>query len=181
MKSMKTIKYVGMLVTALFLGIQVMNAQAPDQQGRGPKGKRMSIEQMTEMRCSRIIKELGLDDKTAARFTEVYKKYMEELQAVRKEFAGDFHKKRGEKPQPPTDEEVDKMMRDRFAASRKTLDIREKYYDEFRKFLTPKQVAKVYDQGQQDRGKFQQEMNRRKGMKRPDGPRGPQGHPEGKD
>ena len=29
----------------------------------------------------------------------------------------------------PTDEEVDKMMRDRFKQSRKMLEVREKYYD----------------------------------------------------
>jgi len=71
------------------------------------------------------------------------------------------------KIQTPTDDEVDKMMRDRFKQSRKILDIREKYYDEFRKFLSPKQVQKVYDKGQENHGKFHKEMNRRAGMKRP--------------
>ena len=69
----------------------------------------------------------------------------------------------------PTDAEVDKMMRERFAVSRKMLDVREKYYDEFRKFLTPKQVQKIFDKGQMNRGKFHKEMNRRAGMKRPQG------------
>ena len=69
----------------------------------------------------------------------------------------------------PTDEQVDKMMRDRFKQSRKMLDIREKYYDEFRKFLSPKQVEKVYNQGMMNQGKFHKEMNRREGMRRPDG------------
>ena len=59
------------------------------------------------------------------------------------------------------------MMKDRFAISRKTLDVREKYYDEFRKFLSAKQVQKIYDQGFMNRGKFQKEINRRQGMKRP--------------
>ena len=54
------------------------------------------------------------------------------------------------------------------------LDIREKYYDEFRKFLTPKQVQKVYEQGQKNKGKFHKEMNRRAGMKRPGGQQGKQ-------
>ena len=57
---------------------------------------------------------------------------------------------------------------------RKMLDIREKYYDEFRKFLSPKQVQKVYDKGMMNHGKFHQEMNRRAGMKHPQGNR-PQG------
>ena len=72
-------------------------------------------------------------------------------------------------PAMPTDAEVDKMMRERFATSRKMLDIREKYYDEFRKFLAPKQVQKIFDKGQMNRGKFNKEMNRRAGMKKMDG------------
>lgn len=171
---MKKIKYAGMLVAALFLGMQVVNAQNPGEQGK-KKGKRMTYEQMTDMKCNRIINELGLDDKTAAKFTEMYKRYMQELQDVRQ--ANGLRKpkvkKEGEdgKPQmtPPTDAEVEKMMRNRFTQSRKTLDIREKYYDEFRKILSPKQVAKIYDQDQTDRNKFRKEMNRRNGMKKPNG------------
>ena len=71
---------------------------------------------------------------------------------------------KGKRPEM-TDEDIDKMMRNRFLQSRKTLDIREKYYDEFRKFLSPKQVQKIYDQGQFDQGRFQNEMNRRAGMR----------------
>ena len=68
-----------------------------------------------------------------------------------------------------TDDEVDKMMRTRFAISRKMLDIREKYYNEFRKFMTPKQVQKIFDKGVENHGRFQKEMNRRAGMKHPEG------------
>ena len=128
---------------------------------------------------------MGLDDKTAARFTDVYKKFMKEIDDVRKEEFANFAKgKEGvdgkKKMQAPTDEDIDKMMRSRFVQSRKVLDIREKYYDEFRKFLSPKQVQKVYDQGQMNQGKFFKEMNRRAGMKPqgshpiPQGPGGPQ-------
>ena len=96
------------------------------------------------------------------------------VRSVRKEYAADL-KVRGKvekdkegtgfKMKTPTDEEVDKMMRDRFKQSRKMLEVREKYYDEFRKFLSPKQVQKVYDHGQMNRNLFHIEMNRRAGMK----------------
>ena len=143
----------------------------------------MTIEQMTEMQANKIIGELGLDDKTAAKFTDVYKKYMKELDDLRKKNMPkkpDMKPEDGKAPAMPTDAEVDKMMRNRFKQSRETLDIREKYYDEFRKFLSPKQVQKVYDQGQMNQGKFFKEMNRRAGMKpqgshpMPQGPGGPQ-------
>ena len=166
---MKT-KYFIMMVVAVLMGTQVMNAQ-DNEQGKKRSRKRMTMEQMVDMQSRKIIGDLGLDDKTAARFTDVYAKYVKEMNDLRKEYMP----KRPEadkKPSMPTDAEVDKMMRDRFKQSRKMLDIREKYYDEFRKFLSPKQVQKIYDQGQMNHGKFHKEMNRRAGMKRPmEGPR----------
>ena len=172
---MKT-KYFWMLLVACFVGAQSISAQSREP-GKKPR-KRMSIEKMNEMQANKIANNLGLDDKNTARFMEVYKKYTHELNELwRKNKPEKPNVKPGEgEPRPmPSDAEVDKMMRTRFAISRKMLDIREKYYDEFRKFLTPKQVQKIFDQGMDNRGKFQKEMNRRAGMKRPEGmpPGGP--------
>ena len=47
------------------------------------------------------------------------------------------------KPQPKpvlTDAEVEQQIKGRFAQSRKILDVREKYYDEFRKILLPNRL-----------------------------------------
>jgi Spy/CpxP family protein refolding chaperone len=166
---MKT-KYFFVLLVAFIMGTQVMSAQHHEN-GKRPSRKRMTIEQMTDMQANKIIGDLGLDDKTAAKFKDVYAKYMKELNDLRKEYMPkkpDVKPGEGKANPMPTDAEVDKMMRDRFKQSRKMLDIREKYYDEFRKFLSPKQVQKVYDKGMMNRGKFHQEMNRRAGMKRMD-------------
>ena len=172
---MKKIMFLGMLVVAMVMGVQVINAQeAP----KGPhKGMKMTPEKMAEFQANRLSNELGLDDATSAKFVEVYQKYMKALGEVHMEFANKFKKANAEitkegnimKPgfKSLTDAQVDQMMKDRFAISRKTLDVREKYYDEFRKFLSPKQVQKIYDEGFMNRGKFQNEMNRRKGMKHP--------------
>ena len=162
---MKT-KYFFVLIAALVMGTQVMNAQNQES-GKRQSRKRMTVEQMVNMQAGKIVNDLGLDDKTAAKFTDVYRKYMMDMEKVRKEYLPERPKVKPEagKPYMPTDAEVDKKMRDRFKQSRKMLDIREKYYDEFRKFLSPKQVQKVYDHGQMNRGKFHKEMNRRAGMK----------------
>ena len=175
---MKT-KYFFVLVAAFVMGTQVMNAQRHEY-GKKMNHKRgeISMETVAEMQANKIIGELGLDDKTAAKFTDVYKKYMKEMNDLRKEYMPKVKAGEVSMSSMPTDAEVDKMMRNRFKQSRETLDIREKYYDEFRKFLSPKQVQKVYDQGQMNQGKFFKEMNRRAGMK-PQGshpmPQGPGG------
>ena len=164
---MKT-KYFFVLMVAVLMGTQVMNAQnEPNKKSDKRMRPRMTMEQVANMQAAKIVTDLGLDDKTAAKFTEVYQKYMKELDDVRKEFPlyGVKGMKAKAQSAMPTDEEVDKMMRDRFKQSRKMLEVREKYYDEFRKFLSPKQVQKVYDHGQMNRNLFHIEMNRRAGMK----------------
>jgi hypothetical protein len=164
---MKT-KYFFVLMVAVLMGTQVMNAQNETNKRTDKRMRpRMTMEQLADKQAAKIVTDLGLDDKTAAKFTEVYKKYMKELDDVRKEFPlyGVKGMKAKAQASIPTDEEVDKMMRDRFKQSRKMLEVREKYYDEFRKFLSPKQVQKVYDHGQMNRNLFHQEMNRRAGMK----------------
>ena len=172
---MKT-KYLVMMVVAVLMGTQVMNAQDKSEQGKRHGRKRMTMEQMVNMQANKIIGDLGLDDKTSAKFMDVYKKYMTEMNDLRKEYMPK-RPEPGKAPSMPTDAEVDKMMRDKFTLGRKMLDVREKYYDEFRKFLSPKQVQKIYDQGQMNHGKFHKEMNRRAGMKHPQGNR-PQGAPQ---
>ena len=174
---MKT-KYFFMLVVACLMGVQMVSAQQ-DSENRRPR-KRMSMEQVAEMQASKVVKELGLDDKTAAKFAEVYKKYMKEMDDLRKQYMpakSDFKEDKPSMPKSLTDAEVDKMMRNRFTQARKMLDIREKYYNEFRKFLSPKQVQKVYDQGMVNKERFHKEMSRRSGMNKDGKRRGPQMFP----
>ena len=166
---MKT-KYFWMLLVACIIGAQSMSAQSREPSKK--PHRRMSVEQMSEMQANKIANNLGLDDKKTARFKEVYKKYTRELNDLWKKNRPEKPKvKPGEDKVRPTlsDAEVDKMMRTRFAISRKMLDIREKYYNEFRKFMTPKQVQKIFDKGVENHGRFQKEMNRRAGMKHPEG------------
>ena len=174
---MKT-KYFWMLVVAFMMGTQVINAQADKPKGKR-EHKRPTMEQIIQMQSQRIVDELGLDDKTAAKFAEVYKKYMKEMDDLRKQYMpvkSDLKKDKPSMPKSLTDAEVDKMMRNRFTQARKMLDIREKYYNEFRKFLSAKQVQKVFDKGMDNHGRFRKEMNRRSDMNKEGMRRGQQMH-----
>lgn len=143
-----------MIAVALLMGTQTM-VWAQDKPKDKPERKPMDKEQMQAMQCNRIIRELALDDATAAQFESVYKNYMKELGEARGTACHEKGKKQApsgsseasQKPEVkplPTDAEVEQAMKDRFARERKVLDVREKYYDVFRKFLSPKQVQKVY-------------------------------------
>ena len=174
---MKT-KYFWMLVVAFMMGTQVINAQANKPKEKR-EHKRPTMEQISEMQSRRIVDELGLDDKTAVKFTDVYKKYMKEMNDLRLKNMpkkSDMKKDEPNKPKSFTDAEVDKMMRNRFTQARKMLDIREKYYNEFRKFLSAKQVQKVFDKGMDNHGRFRKEMNRRSGTNKDGMRRGQQMH-----
>lgn len=142
--------------------------------------KRPDREKIQAMQCSQVVKALMLDDATAAKFTPVYTQYLKELSESR---IGNSRKPRAKdatttesaqkmEPKPiPTDAEVEKTIKDRFAQSRKMLDIREKYYDEFRKILSPKQIMKIYQLEKGNAHKFQNEWKKRQGQKagqRPD-------------
>lgn len=166
---MKTKKFL-MVLVVLFMGSQMALFAQDKKEGRVER-RHFNKEQMQEMQCNQIIKGLALDDATAAKFTPVYKKYMEEMRETRNMNAC---KKADNKvasdkktPKPaPTDAEVEQSIKGRFAQSRKMLDIREKYYGEFRKFLSPKQIQKMYNMEKRNGDKFRKEMNKRQGMKK---------------
>lgn len=153
---MKTRK-IFMVLVALFMGGQVAMFAQDKKEGR-PERRQFNREQMQEMQCNQIVNALALDDAETAKFKPVYAKYMEEMRSTR-----------NVKPRAPrseqTDAEVEQAIKERFAQSRKMLDIREKYYKEFRKFLSPKQIQKMYNMERRTGDKMRKEMSRRQGVR----------------
>lgn len=165
MKIMKA-NWMTMLLAVLLIGGQSVWAQHKPGKAERP---RITPEQMMQKQSRRMAKALLLDDATAAKFMPVYENYLKELRECRmegrKEMAGPAAVKE-EAPAPevkalPTDAEIEKQIKDGFARSRKMLDIREKYFDEFSKFLTPQQIQKIYKPGRRNA------MHRGAGLHRP--------------
>ena len=180
---MKT-KFIYVVLMALFLGSQ-MTLSAQNKENKERK-QRPTPEQMMQMQTNQMVKALMLDDATAAKFTPIYQKYLKELRECRmmnfkprasKDVAqGAEANTAKETPKPVmTDAEIAKMLKDQFAQSRKMLDIREKYYNEFSKILSQKQIMKIYQQEKSNMNKFRKEFDRRKGQ------RPGQGHKPGQD
>lgn len=127
MKTTRTIILTLMLVFTAF-GIQAQNAK-----------QRISREQMAETQAKHIAADLNLTGKTYDRFVETYENYKKELwQTVPKS-----RKKNCRNSE--TEEQAAEKMRKRFERSQKVLDIRNKYYQEFSKFLTQKQIEQMYE------------------------------------
>ena len=131
MKKIITIAAV-MLAAALTLGAQERNRQSNGEQRHMP-----SPEEMIKFETQRMVKELALDDATAAKFTPVYTEFRNDLNAAMKTAP--------KLPQNPTDAQIEESILAKFEISRQVLDIREAYYPEFRKILTPRQLQKIYD------------------------------------
>lgn len=127
MKTTRTIILTLILVFTAF-GTQAQNAK-----------QRMSREQMAETQAKHIAADLNLTGKTYDRFVETYENYKKELwQTVPK-----CRKKNSRNSE--TEEQAAEKMRKRFERSQKVLDIRNKYYQEFSKFLTQKQIEQMYE------------------------------------
>ena len=179
---MKT-KFIYVVLMALFLGSQ-MTLSAQNKENKERK-QHPTPEQMMQMQTNQMVRALMLDDATAAKFTPIYEKYLKERECrmmnfkprARKDAAqGTEANTAKETPKPVmTDAEIAKMLKDQFAQSRKMLDIREKYYNEFSKILSQKQIMKIYQQEKSNMNKFRKEFDRRKGQKPG------QGHKPGQD
>ena len=138
----------------------MMQQQQPGDCCKAAEGqrKRPNMEQLTKMQASRISQSLGLDDKTSQKFIETFCQCRKEMGATRT-----LHQKK--KRAEMTDAEVDKAIKADFAQGRKLLDIREKYYKAYSKFLTPKQIQRVYEMERGDMQRFAKRWQNKGGKK----------------
>lgn len=104
--------------------------------------------------AQRIVKALALDNQQAEEFTKTYIQYKDACKAVQEKYPrmkgmpapdGKVKKKaKGELPPLPTDEEVEKSILNGFKREKVLIDIKEKYYWEFAKFMSPQQIQKMF-------------------------------------
>lgn len=143
---MKKIFNVMMLVIAMTMFTVNSFAQAPNNK------QRLTREQLSEKQAQHIAKDLALDDETTAKFVNTFTKYQKEVWAL------------GPRPRRNhngNEEQTEQDIKKRFEMSEKLLDIRKKYYKEYSKFLTQKQIQRVYDMEKNMMRRFAQ----RRGMR----------------
>ena len=128
---MKKVNLVCLIMGMVWLFVGSVSAQDSEK-------KRPSREQLAELQARHIAGTLALDDATAKKFVDAYRDYQQEVWN-----SGVSVRKKANTAM--TDTEIEKNIKERFAHSRKLLDIREKYYDVYRGFLSPKQIQRVYE------------------------------------
>ena len=143
---MKTNRLFLALTFAMVLVGSNVFAQNTDGKNNKPadrQRKRPTPEQIMEFQTKRMEQSLMLDDKTAAKFTPLYKEYLEamkESRALPKNGKG----VKEDKKKRRTDEDIMKALEDRMDRQQKMLDTKKKYFNEFKKILTPRQLEKVF-------------------------------------
>lgn len=136
-------KLIKTLATAAFMVAFCMTAQAqqPQQPPQPDNRQRISREELAEKQANYIADQLAFDDATTTRFVETYGNYQKEIWAL-----GPRQPECGpQKHDNQTDEQTGQELKNRFEQSQKILNIRQKYYAEYSKFLTQKQIERVYE------------------------------------
>lgn len=191
---MKT-KFIYVLMATLLIGGQTISAQNNDvkekkedkQRAASVRAGNSKVVKSKDLRFhyggrKQMAEVLMLDDATAAKFTPIYEAYQKELRECRmmnreeRVKKNDKDDKQSTKP-ALTDAEIEKQIKNQFAQARKILDVREKYYKEFSKILSPKQIMKIYDTEKNYAGKFRTEFDRRNNHKQGEGRRAPVDRP----
>lgn len=151
---MKNMLKINLMVALLLVFCAMSTAQNQQQ--------RMSREQLAEKQAKHIARELAFDETTAQKFLETYCAYQQEMWAL-----GPRHKAKAE-----NEEEAEQAIKERFERSQQILDLREKYYEEYSKFLTQKQIQRVYELERQAMNRL--EKHHRHGQKGPKAPKSTQ-------
>lgn len=143
---MKKIFNVMMLVVTMTMFTVNSFAQAPNNK------QRLTREQLSEKQAKYIANDLALDDETTAKFINTYTQCQKEIWAL------------GQRPRRNdnnNEEQIEQNIKKRFEMSEKILNIRQKYYKEYSKFMTQKQIQSVYEVEKNMKKRFAQ----RKGKK----------------
>jgi hypothetical protein len=135
-----------MIAAIVFLGMgMAANAQENEKTQKRPQ---FNAARMDSMQCHRMVDELMLNDATTAKFETLYMNYLAEMRTLRapqdKMNKGEDQK---EAWKEQSDADVQKMLEDRFDKELKMVNLRMKYYKEFKRILSPKQIARIFQPG----------------------------------
>ena len=128
-------KMISLAICAIMMAVCSTAVQAQTEQS---KKQRMSREELAEKQARHIAHQLALDDATTQKYVETYKACQQEVWAL-------GPRVKTKKKAEMTEAESEQAIKARFEQSEKILKIREKYYKEYSKFMTQKQIERAYE------------------------------------
>ncbi len=129
-----------LLAAATLLTVTTIRAQETTRSEKPvPQQQHKTPEQLDTMRARHIASELAFDEETARQFIELYCQCHKDLRDIRSK------RPRVKEGDGQTEEAIRQSILAQFDQSRKMLDLREKCYTEYSRFLTQRQIRRVYE------------------------------------
>ncbi len=127
------------IIRTLFIAIMMVVSCATVFAQQPNRQQRVSREQLAEKEAKHIAQQLAFSDAITAKFVATYCSCKKEIWAL-------GPRQRQSHQGGASEQENEKRIKQRFAMSEKILNIRQKYYKEYSKFLTQTQIERVYEQ-----------------------------------
>lgn len=93
-------------------------------------------EQLAKKQAEYIAKVIAMDKKNTKKFTETFCSFQKEVWALGMRPKNDISNR--------SEYETEQYLKEKIAHAQKILDLRKKYYTEYSKFLTQKEIEQVY-------------------------------------
>lgn len=135
---MKSIVRIFIMAIVMVATCATAFAQQGTRQQRSNRQQRISREQLAEVEAKHIAQKLAFSDAVTEKFVATYCNYQKEI--------WELGPRQRPNKQDASEQEHEERIKQRFAMSEKILNIRQKYYKEYSKFLTQAQIEKVYGQ-----------------------------------
>lgn len=131
---MKTIMKLWLVAALMLMGTATISAQNNQRQ-------RLTREELADKQARHIAQTMAFDEATTKQFVETYTACQKEIWALGPRIKG---ARKQANAQQQTEAEVKQDIALQFERSEKLLQIRQKYYAEYSKFLTQNQIKRVY-------------------------------------
>lgn len=130
---MKTIIKMALLTIVVTMCSSVVMAQEKSKE-------RLSREELALVQAQTIAKKLSMNDEVSKRFENLYVQQQKEIWAL----GPRLKNQNSQRATPNSEEETKKEIEERFERSEKILEIRQKYYLEYSKFLSQNEIKRIY-------------------------------------
>ena len=143
-------------ITIMLLLFIILSVAAQAQQ---PKKRLTTRDRIEQARLREIRQSLKLDQATFVRFRPVYMRYERKMSNLNLKHQTNLIKVNAD---TLSDIEAESMLNDQLQNAKRVIMIRERFYFECKKVLTPQQTVKLYQSETDIRKKIMNEINKRK-------------------
>ncbi|MGL5683945.1 MAG: hypothetical protein ACRDDZ_12980 [Marinifilaceae bacterium] len=130
---MKAIIKIVLLTVAIIMSCDIVMGQERSKE-------RLTREELAKVQAKAIVQKLSMNADTGRQFQHLYVEFQKEIWALGPRLKPNDSNLASTKNDDETKQEIEK----RFERSKKILEIRQKYYIEYSKFLSQKDIKSIY-------------------------------------